>query len=119
MVLVTLVVAVWSVVHFCRKGSPPFRRCCSKKRRRIHRYSPLADPEIMRMSVKGNKKTQIFCSIKLIIINLIYLILGSNSLLPSDLDSDTDSDVMFEKPKSNGHANGRLVNGESADQIRA
>ena len=54
MVLVTLVVAVWSVVHFCRKGTLPFRRCCSKKRRRIHRYSPLADPEIMRMSVKGN-----------------------------------------------------------------
>ena len=56
LVLVLLVAAVWSIVYFCRKGTPPFRRCCAKKRRRpLHRYSPLADPEIMRMSVKGNK----------------------------------------------------------------
>nr|CAG4636763.1 EOG090X00QS [Ceriodaphnia reticulata] len=89
LIVVLLVVTIWSLVHFCRKGSFPCKRFCTKKRRRLHRYSPLADPEIMRMSTKV-----------------------SNSLLPSDLDSDTDSDVVFES-KGNGHANGRLMNGRS------
>nr|CAG4650724.1 EOG090X00QS [Simocephalus serrulatus] len=89
LIVIFLVLTIWSIVYMCRKGTLPCKRFFPKKRRRLHRYSPLADPEIMRMSTKV-----------------------SNSLLPSDLDSDTDSDVVFET-KANGHANGRLANGRS------
>jgi len=69
-----------SVIRFCRKGVLPCKNLCSKKQRRksLHRYSPLADPESIRMS------TQKF-----------------NSLVPSDLESDTDSEVMFDSSKQN------------------
>ncbi|XP_046464140.1 dyslexia-associated protein KIAA0319-like protein [Daphnia pulex] len=89
--VILMVLTFGSLVYLCRKGVLPCKQCCPKKRRRLHRYSPLADPEIMRMTHKV-----------------------SNSLLPSDLDSDTDSDVIFES-KGNGHANGRLINGRSEE----
>ena len=53
LIVVVLVVTIWSLVHLCRKGALPCKQFCPKKRRRMHRYSPLADPEIMRMSTKG------------------------------------------------------------------
>ena len=55
LVLVLLILAVWSVVHLCRKGVLPCqaRWCPKKSRRRLHRYSPLADPEAIRMSAKS------------------------------------------------------------------
>lgn len=89
--VILLVLTLGSLVYLCRKGALPCKRYCPKKRRRLHRYSPLADPEVLRMTNKV-----------------------SNSLLPSDLDSDTDSDVIFES-KGNGHANGRLMNGRSEE----
>lgn len=68
LVVVALVVTIWSLVYTCRKGSLPCKRLCQKKRRRLHRYSPLADPEIMRMSTKGNLLFDISIKSKLILI---------------------------------------------------
>ena len=108
-ILVILFVLTFGfLVYLCRKGVLPCKQCCPKKRRRLHRYSPLADPEIMRMTHKGKFRFQLS-----IYIFFIFLVV-SNSLLPSDLDSDTDSDVIFES-KGNGHANGRLMNGRSEE----
>nr|CAG4643003.1 EOG090X00QS [Ilyocryptus agilis] len=94
LVMVFIALAVWSLVHLCRKGNLPCKSSCfTKKRRRLHRYSPLADPEVMRMSAKV-----------------------SNSLLPSDLESETDSDVVYESNGKN-HTNGRLESKKASEEI--
>ena len=51
--LLVFLCAVWSLLHFCRKGALPCKQLCGRKRRRVHRYSPLADPDVMRMSTKS------------------------------------------------------------------
>lgn len=80
-----------SLVHFCRKGVLPCKESLTKKRRKLHRYSPIADPEAIRMSAQN-----------------------FNSLVPSDLDSDTDSEVMFDTSLNNGFANGNTIRTSSA-----
>ena len=116
--VILLVLTFGSLVYLCRKGVLPCKKCCPKKRRRLHRYSPLADPEIMRMTHKSKflvladdicLKTKFWFWFYSFLDTVV-----SNSLLPSDLDSDTDSDVIFES-KGNGHANGRLMNGRSEE----
>nr|CAH0113256.1 unnamed protein product [Daphnia galeata] len=52
-ILVILFVLTFGfLVYLCRKGVLPCKQCCPKKRRRLHRYSLSADPEIIRMTHK-------------------------------------------------------------------
>ena len=53
LIIALLISSIWSLIYLCRKGDLPCKKFCPRKRRRLHRYSPLADPEIMRMSTKS------------------------------------------------------------------
>nr|CAG4648482.1 EOG090X00QS [Polyphemus pediculus] len=86
LLFVMVIGIILSLVQMCRKGRVPCKGTWSKKRRRPHRYTPITDPEVIRMTTKN-----------------------THTLLPSDIESDSDSDVVFES----NHANGRVQNSKS------
>lgn len=114
---------IWSLVRFCRKGILPCKDLCSKKqRRKLHRYSPLADPESIRMSTQS---TMIITALDRIMVLISFhfsyyfnWLTEFNSMVPSDLDSDTDSEVMFDSSQNNG-TNGKSVRAAASDHIDA
>jgi hypothetical protein len=76
--VILFVLTFGSLVYLCRKGVLPCKQCCPKKRRRLHRYSPLADPEIMRMTHKGKFRFQLSIFIyKRHWISIFFYFLGS------------------------------------------
>ena len=76
--VILFVLTFGSLVYLCRKGVLPCKQCCPKKRRRLHRYSPLADPEIMRMTHKGKFSFQLSIFIyKRHWISILFYFLGS------------------------------------------
>lgn len=112
-----LLALIYSLVRFCRKGVLPCKDLCSKKqRRKLHRYSPLADPESIRMSTQSRMAINPSANQRLI--RHDDVLTEFNSLVPSDLDSDTDSEVMFDSSKNNG-ANGKIVRPAAPDHINA